>query len=80
MNNGTVGVEGAGANALGDPLFFLTWLANHLSKRGIGIKAGRHRHHRHLHYAATHHAGQPVDRPVRRPPPGGRRLQLASIY
>ena len=32
--------EGAGANALGDPRIALTWLANHLSKRGIGLKAG----------------------------------------
>jgi 2-keto-4-pentenoate hydratase len=25
---------------LGDPRIALTWLANHLSKRGIGLKAG----------------------------------------
>jgi 2-keto-4-pentenoate hydratase len=40
VNNGTVAAEGAGANALGDPRVALTWLANHLSKRGIGLKAG----------------------------------------
>lgn len=32
--------EGIGANALGDPLNVLEWLANHLSERGIGLKAG----------------------------------------
>ncbi|MBA4100215.1 MAG: hydratase [Rhodospirillum sp.] len=40
LNNGTVAAEGTGANALGDPRIALTWLANHLSKRGIGLKAG----------------------------------------
>ncbi len=40
LNNGTVAAKGAGANALGDPRIALTWLANHLSKRGIGLKAG----------------------------------------
>ncbi|GAB2175043.1 2-keto-4-pentenoate hydratase [Dongia sp. agr-C8] len=32
--------EGSGANALGDPRIALTWLANHLNKRGLGLKAG----------------------------------------
>lgn len=40
VNNGTVAAEGAGANALGNPRIALTWLANHLSQRGIGLKAG----------------------------------------
>jgi 2-keto-4-pentenoate hydratase len=32
--------EGIGANALGDPRLALTWLANHLAQRGIGLKEG----------------------------------------
>ena len=36
----TVVAEGSGANALGDPRIALTWLANHLTKRGLGLKAG----------------------------------------
>ncbi|WP_395019232.1 2-keto-4-pentenoate hydratase [Dongia sp.] len=32
--------EGSGANALGDPRIALTWLANHLNRRGLGLKAG----------------------------------------
>ncbi|HEV8390471.1 MAG TPA: fumarylacetoacetate hydrolase family protein [Dongiaceae bacterium] len=40
LKNGTVVAEGAGANALGDPRIALTWLANHLSQRGIGLKHG----------------------------------------
>jgi 2-keto-4-pentenoate hydratase len=32
--------EGSGANALGDPRIALTWLANHLNSRGLGLKAG----------------------------------------
>jgi len=32
--------EGSGANALGDPRIALTWLANHLSKRGLQLKEG----------------------------------------
>lgn len=31
---------GTGSRALGDPLNVLLWLANHLSKRGIGLQAG----------------------------------------
>jgi 2-keto-4-pentenoate hydratase len=40
VNNGAVAAEGSGANVLGDPRIALTWLANHLSQRGIGLKAG----------------------------------------
>jgi 2-keto-4-pentenoate hydratase len=36
----TVVAEGSGANALGDPRIALTWLANHLNTRGLGLKAG----------------------------------------
>src|SRR5690349_5011340 len=36
----TIVAEGSGANALGDPRIALTWLANHLNKRGLGLKAG----------------------------------------
>ena len=38
LKNGKVCAEGSGANALGDPRVALTWIANHLSKRGIGLK------------------------------------------
>ncbi len=38
--NGKIAAEGKGANALGDPLKALTWLANALNTKGIGIKAG----------------------------------------
>lgn len=38
--NGRVAAEGVGANALGDPRIALAWLANHLARRGIGLKAG----------------------------------------
>ena len=38
--NGTLAAEGVGANALGDPRIALTWIANHLSQRGIGLKHG----------------------------------------
>lgn len=37
--NGQVAVEGSGGNVLGDPRCVLTWLANHLSARRIGLKA-----------------------------------------
>lgn len=40
LNGGTVAAEGSGAHVLGDPCIALTWLANHLSQRGIGLKAG----------------------------------------
>ena len=40
LRNNAVAAEGSGANVLGDPRIALTWLANHLSKRGIGLKAG----------------------------------------
>jgi 2-keto-4-pentenoate hydratase len=32
--------EGIGANVLGDPRTALTWIANELSRHGIGLKAG----------------------------------------
>lgn len=38
LKNGKIFAEGSGANALGDPRLALTWIANHLSKRGIGLK------------------------------------------
>jgi 2-keto-4-pentenoate hydratase len=37
--NGTVVSEGKGANALGDPRLALTWLANHLARRGTPLEA-----------------------------------------
>jgi 2-keto-4-pentenoate hydratase len=40
VNNGAVAAEGTGANVLGDPRLALTWLANHLAQRDIGLKAG----------------------------------------
>lgn len=38
--NDRIVAEGKGANALGDPLKALTWLANTLNARGLGLKAG----------------------------------------
>lgn len=38
--NGTVAAEGKGGNALGDPLKALTWLANDLNTKGLGLEAG----------------------------------------
>jgi 2-keto-4-pentenoate hydratase len=40
LKNGALFGEGVGANALGDPRIALTWIANHLSQRGIGLKEG----------------------------------------
>src|SRR3954470_23533671 len=40
LKKATVVAEGSGANALGDPRIALTWLANHLNKRGLALKAG----------------------------------------
>lgn len=40
LRNGESAAEGSGANALGDPRIALTWLANHLSQRRIGLKTG----------------------------------------
>ncbi|MEZ5831480.1 MAG: fumarylacetoacetate hydrolase family protein [Dongiaceae bacterium] len=40
IKNGSLAAEGTGAEALGDPRIVLTWLANHLSQRGIGLKRG----------------------------------------
>jgi 2-keto-4-pentenoate hydratase len=39
--NGKVLAEGTGADVLGHPLEALTWLANDLSRRGFGLKAGQ---------------------------------------
>ena len=39
--NGAAVEEGSGANVLGDPANALVWLANELSARGIGLKAGQ---------------------------------------
>ncbi len=39
LTNGALAVEGVGANALGDPRIALTWLANHLAQRGIGLRS-----------------------------------------
>lgn len=38
--NGEVIAEGTGALALGSPLNVAVWLANNLSQRGIGVRAG----------------------------------------
>ena len=40
VNNGRVAAQGTGANVLGDPRIALTWIATHLSQRGIGLKKG----------------------------------------
>jgi 2-keto-4-pentenoate hydratase len=40
--NGQVVREGAGSNVLGHPLSALLWLANALSARGLGLKAGQY--------------------------------------
>ena len=39
--NGKLVDEGSGANVLGDPRNVLVWLANALSERGLGLKAGQ---------------------------------------
>ncbi len=39
--NGETVDQGSGVNVLGDPRTALTWLANTLSGRGIGLKAGQ---------------------------------------
>ncbi len=38
--DGEAATDGIGANALGDPLNVVIWLANHLSGRGITLKRG----------------------------------------
>ncbi|HVO03418.1 MAG TPA: fumarylacetoacetate hydrolase family protein [Candidatus Cybelea sp.] len=38
VKNGAVVAEGTGAAVLGDPRVALTWIANHLARRGIGLK------------------------------------------
>jgi 2-keto-4-pentenoate hydratase len=40
MRSGALAADGVGANALGDPRIALTWLANHLAQRNIGLKQG----------------------------------------
>ena len=40
--NGKVLREGSGSNVLGHPLHALEWLVNHLSARGLGLKAGQY--------------------------------------
>jgi len=40
--NGNVLREGSGSNVLGHPLNALEWLVNHLSTRGLGLKAGQY--------------------------------------
>lgn len=39
--DGTVVGSGSGADVLGDPVEALVWLANHLSARNIGLRAGQ---------------------------------------
>ena len=39
--NGVRAGEGCGANVLGDPRIALTWLANELTVRAGGLKAGQ---------------------------------------
>ena len=38
--NGKVAVRGIGADVMGDPINVVVWLANDLSRRGLGLKAG----------------------------------------
>ncbi len=38
--NGETFTTGSGENVLGDPLYALAWLANHLAGRGITLRAG----------------------------------------
>ncbi len=38
--NGVVVATNTGAEVMGNPLNALTWLANHLGERGLGLKAG----------------------------------------
>ncbi|MFN0043762.1 MAG: 2-keto-4-pentenoate hydratase [Alphaproteobacteria bacterium] len=40
FKNGRAEVEGSGALVMGDPLNALVWLANELSRRGLGLRAG----------------------------------------
>jgi 2-keto-4-pentenoate hydratase len=40
LKKDAVVAEGSGANALGDPRIALTWIANHLNRRGLMLKAG----------------------------------------
>ena len=38
--NGAMVHQGIGGHPLGDPLFPLVWMANHLAARGITLRAG----------------------------------------
>ena len=38
--NGAVAATGSGGNVMGDPINVLVWLANHSSRRGIGLRRG----------------------------------------
>lgn len=38
--NGETFSEGTGENVLGDPLYAMAWLANHLASRGLSLRAG----------------------------------------
>lgn len=39
--NGMDKAAGSGSNVMGSPFNVLAWLANHMSKRGLGLKAGQ---------------------------------------
>ena len=39
--NGVLKAEGIGSNVMGSPVMVLAWLATHMSKRGVGLKAGQ---------------------------------------
>lgn len=39
--NGMDKAAGSGGNVMGSPLNVLAWLANHMSRRGLGLKAGQ---------------------------------------
>lgn len=39
--NGMHKADGVGGNVMGSPIMVLAWLATHMSKRGIGLKAGQ---------------------------------------
>ncbi len=41
FKNGALAEDGIGRNVLGDPRIALTWLANELSRHGLGLKAGQ---------------------------------------
>ncbi len=39
--NGMAKADGSGSNVMGSPIMVLAWLATHMSKRGIDLKAGQ---------------------------------------